>query len=456
VTEPAVVEQTCAYPFASAVSVERGNPLLALATSSVPVAERLFFAGRLKHPEIAAQLMLATSEVALKRYYIPPAMVARMIRNADPVVTAAGGRLRLESLSQCCGVYARTDLLPDMLEAETFGKGTTNVDFNPPMLAALAQIRARESLDLRVTPEQVAVTSVRGTTVEHKVKLPIRWLKGFAEVQALAVGLDHAATLKAPEARKFLAGVSAQVKATDRVWLLPTQGSLRVSQTETSDAIASAGLGRLAVLKPLARFAEALHVYRSPHGTSGFELDFGSARFMLVLSAAASRGFSGEGQLLANLGQPGSDAALAHVKAALAWQSAIKPAEMARQAHLPEPAIIAALATLAGQGLIGFDPREASYFHRELPFDLSRVNALNPRLVSAQELVAADAVTIKSKHGPVTEATVQSEDLAHRVRLDGEDFHCTCIWHARTSGGSGACKHVLATIISGLQKDAAR
>jgi hypothetical protein len=41
----------------------------------VPVAERLFFAGRLKHPEIAAQLMLATSEVALKRYYIPPAMV---------------------------------------------------------------------------------------------------------------------------------------------------------------------------------------------------------------------------------------------------------------------------------------------------------------------------------------------------------------------------------------------
>jgi hypothetical protein len=47
-----------------------------------------------------------------------------MIRNADLVITAAGGRLRLESLSQCCGVYARTDLLPDMLEAETFGKGT--------------------------------------------------------------------------------------------------------------------------------------------------------------------------------------------------------------------------------------------------------------------------------------------------------------------------------------------
>jgi hypothetical protein len=29
--------------------------------------------------------LLATSEVALRRYYIPPAMVARILRAADPV-----------------------------------------------------------------------------------------------------------------------------------------------------------------------------------------------------------------------------------------------------------------------------------------------------------------------------------------------------------------------------------
>jgi hypothetical protein len=148
VAGPAVVEYNCAYPFASALSVVRGRSRLALATSSAPAAQRLFFAGRLVKPEIAAQLLLATSEVAFRRYYVPPAMVARILRAADPVVTAADGRLRLESFSQCCGVYARADLLPDMLSADVFGKGTTNVDFNPPMRAALAQVRAGETLDL--------------------------------------------------------------------------------------------------------------------------------------------------------------------------------------------------------------------------------------------------------------------------------------------------------------------
>jgi hypothetical protein len=185
-----------------------------------------------------------------------------------------------------------------MLSAETFGKGTTNVDFNPTMRAALTQVRVGERLDLAVTPERVAVTSVRGTAVEHKVRLPLRWLKGFAEVQALAAGLEHAATLKGPEARHSLSAVPTQVKARDRVWLLPVEGGLRVSQTAAGGGIASAGLGRLQAMKPLARHAQAMHVYASASGTSAFELDFGSARFTLVLSPAAARGFSGEGQLL--------------------------------------------------------------------------------------------------------------------------------------------------------------
>src|SRR5262245_33346080 len=58
--EPAVIEHTYAYPFASALSVVRGRPRLALATSHAPAAERLFFAGRLLQPDIAAQLLLAT------------------------------------------------------------------------------------------------------------------------------------------------------------------------------------------------------------------------------------------------------------------------------------------------------------------------------------------------------------------------------------------------------------
>ena len=442
-----VIEQTYAYPFASKLAAVGGRPRLALAASSDAVAERLFFAGALLRSEVAAGVLLAASDVALRRYYIPPTMVARILRAADPVVTAADGRLRFESFSQCCGVYARADLLPGMLATEICGKGTTSVDFNPPTRAALARIRHPDSLDLRVTPEQLELTTESGAAVERKVKLPVRWLKGFAEVQALAASLVHAATLNGPEARRFLSAIPRQVKAHDRAWLIPVHGGLRMSQQPSRQAISAAGLGRLQAMKPLARYAESLRVYAGAHGTSAFELDFGSARFTLVLSAAAARGFSGEGQLLAAIRAHDADAALARVKATLAWQSDIEAAELAQRLSLPESVVNSALSLLAARGLVGFDAREGSYFHRALPFDLSQVGSLYPRLVDARALLADSAVTLKANRGGAIEATVRGQEVEHRVRLDGEDFQCTCIWHARTGGESGPCKHALAVML---------
>jgi hypothetical protein len=446
--QSSVIEQTYSYPFASELAVVGGRPRLALAASNAAAAERRFFSGALRKAEVGAALLLATSEVALRRYYVPPAMLARILREADPVITAADGRLRFESLSQCCGVYARADLLPDMLDSDLCGKGTTNVDFNPPMRAALAQVRDRDSLDLRVTADEFELTTAAGGAVERKVKLPLRWLKGFAEVQALAATLAHAATLSGPEARRFLAAIPRRVGARDRTWLIPAHGTLRTSQQESAGAISAAGLGRLQAMKPLARHAEALRVYAGAHGTSAFELDFGPARFMLVLSGAAARGFSGEGQLLAVLGAREPDAPLARVKAALAWQSKLEACALAQLLDLPEPEVHCALALLAAQGLVGFDVRERSYFHRALPFDLSRVERPYPRLIDARALYANGAVTVKARRGGAIEAMVRSEEIEHRVRLDGPDFSCTCIWHARTGGEQGPCKHALAVMLT--------
>src|SRR5262249_59603159 len=126
---PRVVEHTLSYAFASSLTATGKRAHLALATSSRPVADRLFFAGALRRPEVAAQLLLATAEVALRRFYLPPGMLARILRAADPLVTAADGRLRFESLSQCCGAYARADLLTGMLEAETRANRTRNAYF---------------------------------------------------------------------------------------------------------------------------------------------------------------------------------------------------------------------------------------------------------------------------------------------------------------------------------------
>src|SRR5580765_3012854 len=99
--EAAVVEQRYSYPFASVLGGVNGRPQLMLAASGAPDADRLFFDGTLLSPDLAAGLLLAVSEVALRRYYIPPNMLARILRAADPVVTAAGGLLRFEAFSQC-------------------------------------------------------------------------------------------------------------------------------------------------------------------------------------------------------------------------------------------------------------------------------------------------------------------------------------------------------------------
>ena len=84
--------------------------------------------------------MLAVAGVARSRFHTPPAMLHRILLAADPIVTCTDGRIRFESLSACCGVYARLDLLGGALDGEVLGRGTTNVDFGAEMRAALAGV----------------------------------------------------------------------------------------------------------------------------------------------------------------------------------------------------------------------------------------------------------------------------------------------------------------------------
>ena len=70
-----------------------------------------FFAGFLAEPEQGAKGLLAVAAVARARYYVP--MTSQRLQDIlDPVVTSSGDRLRFESFSGCCGVYARLDVLP--------------------------------------------------------------------------------------------------------------------------------------------------------------------------------------------------------------------------------------------------------------------------------------------------------------------------------------------------------
>ena len=127
------------YPHPSALEATAGGANLRLATCSEGGdAHPRFFQGRLSRPGRAAELLRSLVDVVQARFYLPPAMLAKVrAAIADPVVTGSGDLLRFEAFSACCSAYARVDLLPEAIDGTWHGRGTTNVDFNASMRGRL-------------------------------------------------------------------------------------------------------------------------------------------------------------------------------------------------------------------------------------------------------------------------------------------------------------------------------
>lgn len=439
-------EQTYTYVRPSALTFGDGRADLLLATSggrtaAGPAAHPIFFDGFLGHPEQAATALLAVAKVARTRFYLPPGMVAAILRAADPVVTSNGDRLRFESFSACCGVYARYDALPGSLDGKVLDTGTTNVDFNSPMRDALARVGGIEPLHLQVG-ENVRVRTLDAEVTEKKVPLPERWLKGFAEVQLTSASVTAVWDVSAAEARRFIRSLPSS-GSRKPVWVVPAGRGLRITTRPTPDAVSLSGLDRLEPLEPLLRFARSLRAYAAPHDPQGatgvWELDLDDARFVLVLSPVSSRGFSGEGGVLWDLAdeQSSDDADL--ISALLAFEPRIDIARLAAESGLVEERVTRALGRLGAAGRVGYDAAEGAYFHRELPYDAERLAAMHPRLRDATALVESGSVRLDGDT-----AHVRSGDTEHVVRRAGDGDRCTCPWYAKHKGSRGPCKHVLA------------
>jgi hypothetical protein len=438
-----------------------------------PASHPRFFTGFVTEPGPAAAGLLAVAQVAAERYFLTAAQ-----HPCDPVVTCHGDRLRFESFSGDCGVYARLDVLPGSLDGQVHDRGTTNVDVNEPLRRSLARVGAMDRLHLTVGPDELAVTTADGPVVEKKVPLPGRWLRGFAETQVLLAGCDLRAELGATEAARFvralpggsIAGgvtVSGARVTSGRWrgvhWLLPSGGTLRMTGGPVPGAVCLAGAHRLAALAPVLRYVQALRVYGPAAGAgsqpclSAWELSLPGMRLTLALSPEAHRGFSGEGAVLDALADATMDDADL-VGALLAFEPRVEVGLLADRGGLPSARVRRALVRLGTAGRVGYDLAEAAYFHRELPYDAALAERDNPRLRNARALVAAGAVTLDGDL-----ATVTSGDHIQRVRFaaggpaDGAAT-CTCDWHAKHRGSRGPCKHVLAATMARARQraDAAR
>ncbi|HND55802.1 MAG TPA: hypothetical protein PLV92_25475, partial [Pirellulaceae bacterium] len=298
------------YRYQHASCLEPNGRRLRLATcggvtSANGETSPVFFEGQLLRPRLAAEQLRALFKVVQSRFHVPAAMLGRILALADPVVTCHEDRLRWEGFSSCCGAYARVDWLPAALRGETLGRGTTNIDFNPPLLAALASLGTSDRLELTVGQRAVEFRkNDDAAVVEKKVKLPLRWLKGFVEVQSCLSRMQLRFETDGLEARRFFRELPRMKTHRRASYVVPSGRGLRVSQLSESDsgAVRVGGLERLRSLETLAPQAETLRVFGdSATGASAWELDFGDSRFQLAISPEVWRGFSGEGQSLSRL-----------------------------------------------------------------------------------------------------------------------------------------------------------
>lgn len=392
--------------------------------------EPVHFDGFAEFPAVTAQALLCVARVARTRFYTSAAMIAAIIRAADPVVTAEPDRLRFESFSVCCGVHARFDLHEDGLDVRACDPGTTNVDFNPPMREALSAIATRDPLRITVGAASVEVQTLAGSVIEHQVPLPDRWVKGFGEVQVATSRARPLFELGPIETQRFVRALPRDSRTV--YWAEPIGRAVRLAATPRLGAAFLAGPARLRVLEPLVRFATGLTAYGTPDAIEpeavAWVLALPGGRITVTLSPDNSRGFSGEGGMLLDLvnrrGAEEAEALVPALPAAGRIGSAVSPA---------------GLTWLGVYGELGFDVGDGAYFRRRLPYPREVLRREPPRLRDARRLVEVGAVTVT----PDGTALVRSESREHRV--SGQ--HCSCPWMSRHGTSRGPCKHLLATLL---------
>lgn len=436
----AAIDYTYRYPFPSALEETSSGASLSLATFTRGAENPYFFDGRMRDPRVLADMFLVLTDVVRTHFFMPMPVIM------DPVLTSNDSMLRMEGFSGCCGVYARVDMSRDAFQGDVKERGTTNVDFNDPMRAALRKIRAQDEVRFAVGAEEVALEVADESVVEKKVKLPIRWIKGFSEVQAYQPRLELKYELPAAKALQLIRSMPSTAQPKTPSWVVGRSGSVRLSQRKQPGAVRILGTHRVRVLEPLIVNADTLRVWADDDsGTSAWEVVSETERLFLLISPEVYRGFSGEGQVLEALAGGDWQSLLSRVRSQLTWQNEVDVDSIAAAIGASGEETISALAALGARGMAGYDTNASCYFHRELPFDLDQIDALQPRLKGAMKLLDDKRVSIvEPDREGVAELSVGGSGVDHFVRIRPDGDRCTCPWFSKHPGERGPCKHILA------------
>jgi hypothetical protein len=217
------------------------------------------------------------------------------------------------------------------------------------------------------------------------------------------------------------------------------------SPVKSDNGICIGGIHRLRLLEPLLPLVTELKVF--PHATMQsvtWQLYFGVVRFSLSISRDAWRGFSGEGAALETLIEDVPDSWIDAVDKFSYANQEFNPTLLSIEEGVDLKKVENITGRLSALGLLGYDLDENHFFYRRLPFKLSRILSLNPRLKDAEKLLLENKVEITLKTDNRIEARVAGTGVHHFIVIEGEREKCTCTWFSKHQGERGLCKHILA------------
>ena len=396
-----------------------------------------FFWGSLTDPYVTAKCWTTIAKVVRSSFGpVPPSL-------RDPIVSAGSERLRFEGFSSCNGVYVRLDMKPEAIDGEFIANGTTNVDFNDPMLNALNAIQKNEKVTLAVGQQDVQVITSKAKVTEKKVTLPMRWIKGLTSVQLYLADMDLKFELNKIQTIQLFQSLPKGVVKGD-FFITKRAGKFMFSTLATSDSVRIGGVQRLRLLEGILAIVDKIYIYESSDKqTCSVVAEFGKMQLLMAFSPDSYRGFSGEGNVLETMTENLPIEWVYGLNSLLKSNETFDPTMLSIENDIDFGTMDNLTSNLSSMGLLGYDLSEKAHFYRRLPFKTERILSLNPRLKNAKKLIDNEDIEIVERRADYIEAKVKGSGVLHKVIIDNNSQRCTCDWFTAYQGKRGICKHIL-------------
>ena len=300
---------------------------------------------------------------------------------------------------------------------------------------------------LSIGAKQTQIITETKKSIEKKVALPDRWIKGLGNVQVYLSEMELAYRLSKMEAIQLFKSLPKTPVKQD--YYLVKRGIYSFSPVATPNAVKIGGIHRLNVLQNLLLLCESVFVYRNESEQSvAFVVNFKDMEMLFLLSDSVFRGFSGEGRTLESMTNAIPMDWVIGLNTFFKTNETFNPTMVAIENNIALSTMNTLQSTLSSLGLLGYNPLDNSYFYRRLPFKLQRLLKFNPRLENARKLNENNEVQIIEQSANYIKAEVKgTADVKHIVIGDGLHYQCTCNWYTNHKTHRGLCKHILAVKI---------